>query len=108
HRPCRVLGRLPERNEIAAFDRVRLIRLISPTFRAVVAAMRILLLSFAMLLSACPAAPAVSDTPEPPSTTASEPSVTAAAPQLSVEFLREHTRTLSSDEFGGRLPASEG
>lgn len=69
--------------------------------------MRPLLLSLVVVLTACPAAPAVSDTPEPPPTTASEPGV-AAAPQLSVEFLREHTRTLSSDEFGGRLPASEG
>jgi hypothetical protein len=57
------------------------------------------------LLCACPAAPVVESTSTP---TPTEPAPTAEAPALTIEFLREHTRVLSADELGGRLPGSEG
>jgi hypothetical protein len=58
------------------------------------------------LLCACPAASAVVESTSTPTPT--EPAPTAEAPALTIEFLREHTRVLSADELGGRLPGSEG
>ncbi len=63
-------------------------------------------LAFALLL-ACPAEP-ITTPPEPAKPVAEQPPAAPAAPALTVEFLREHTRLLSTDEFGGRLPGSEG
>jgi Zn-dependent M28 family amino/carboxypeptidase len=56
------------------------------------------------LLCACPATPAVVEPTPTPADTATAPE----APALTIEFLREHTRALSTDELGGRLPGSEG
>lgn len=64
-------------------------------------------LAFALLLAACPSEPPVTaPPPEPRDTTPA--SVTPERPALTIEFLREHTRVLSADELGGRLPGSEG
>lgn len=58
------------------------------------------------LLCGCPAKPAVvePDTAQPTTDAEPEPEL----PAMTIEFLREHTRALSADEFGGRLPGSEG
>jgi Zn-dependent M28 family amino/carboxypeptidase len=67
---------------------------------------RIPLLTFAAMLCACPAAPAVTGPTADPATT--EPAPAPELPALTIEFLREHTRALSDDALGGRLPGSDG
>lgn len=69
-------------------------------------ARRLPLLTLAALLCACPAAPAVVEPTEP--ATSTEPAPEPELPALSIELLREHTRALSTDALGGRLPGSEG
>jgi Zn-dependent M28 family amino/carboxypeptidase len=69
-------------------------------------ARRILLSTLAALLCACPATPAVVEPSDPTQPSASDPA--PELPTLTIEFLREHTRALSTDELGGRLPGSEG
>lgn len=72
------------------------------------AARSLLPLGLAWLLAACPSDPPTTtptptiDQPEP------APAPAVERPTLSVEFLREQTRILSTDEFEGRLPGSEG
>ena len=64
--------------------------------------------AFALLLAACPAESVTTPPPEPSDTDTTKPEPVPDAPALSVEFLREQTRILAADEFGGRLPGSEG
>src|SRR5262245_10303791 len=64
--------------------------------------------ALALLLVACPSESADTTPPiEPKDTTPEEPAK-PDRPALTIEYLREHTRLLSTDEFGGRLPGSEG
>ena len=58
---------------------------------------RLIILSLALALSAC----AASTVPPP----AASP---AAVPQISVETMKEVTRTLSGDDFEGRAPGTAG
>lgn len=69
-------------------------------------ARRIPLLSLTALLCACPAAPAVVEPSAAVKPT--DPAPTPELPALTIDFLREHTRALSTDALGGRLPGSEG
>jgi Zn-dependent M28 family amino/carboxypeptidase len=59
-----------------------------------------------LLLCACPAADAV--LPPTDSVQPTEPVAEPELPAMTIEFLREHTRALSTDALGGRLPGSEG
>jgi Zn-dependent M28 family amino/carboxypeptidase len=59
-----------------------------------------------LLLCACPAADAV--VPPTDSVQPTEPVAEPELPAMTIEFLREHTRALSTDALGGRLPGSEG
>ncbi|MFV8750196.1 M28 family peptidase [Nannocystaceae bacterium ST9] len=65
-------------------------------------------LALALLLAACPSQPTTTPPPEPKHTTPDLPPAEPGTPALTIEFLRDHTRLLSTDEFGGRLPGSEG
>lgn len=65
-------------------------------------------LALALLLVACPSEPIDTTPPPEPKDTTADAATEPEPPALTIEFLREHTRLLSTDEFGGRLPGSEG
>jgi Zn-dependent M28 family amino/carboxypeptidase len=70
---------------------------------------RLSVLTLALLLAACPSeSPDTTPPLQPKDTTPDEPPAEPPGPALTLEFLRETTRLLSTDEFGGRLPGSEG
>jgi Zn-dependent M28 family amino/carboxypeptidase len=76
------------------------------TAMATLPARRIPLLTLTALLCACPAEPTVVEPTDPAKPT--NTSTTPELPAMTIEFLREHTRALSTDALGGRLPGSEG
>jgi hypothetical protein len=88
----------------ARTEAARRVRAISTGMKTTLPALQ--LSSLAILLCACPAAPAVVEPSDP--ATPTEPAPTIELPTLTAEFLREHTRALSTDALGGRLPGSEG
>lgn len=64
----------------------------------------------ALALSACSPAESPAGKAAGPAAAAADtaPDAAALAERVSLDAFREHVRTLSSDEFGGRAPASEG